>query len=119
MPYSFYKVLHLTGLFMVFMSLGGITLHMVSGGTKEFAGRKLAGITHGVGLLISLVAGFGLVARIGTGFQPWVIAKLVIWFLFGGLSAAIYRHGEKSGFFWALIMILGGTAAYLAQYKPF
>ena len=105
---------------MVLMSLAGATMHMIGGGSKaDFKGKKLAGIFHGIGLLISLVAGFGLVARIGTGFAPWVITKLCIWFIFGGMTAVIYRKPQLAKTIWIVILLLAGVAAFLAQYKPF
>ena len=119
MSYSVYKVVHLIGIFMVLISLGGITLHVLNGGTKDFVGRKLAGATHGIGLLISLVGGFGLLARIGTGMQPWVFAKLGIWLIFGGMTALIYRKPALAKPIWGGIILLGGLAVFLVQYKPF
>ena len=121
MPYEFYKVLHLVGVFTVIMSLGGMCLHVASGGTREFSGRKLAAITHGIGLLITLVAGFGLLAKLGlmAALPGWAIAKLVIWLILGGLPALIYRQAKLAKLFWILILAFGAINAYLAIYKPF
>lgn len=121
MPYEFYKVLHLTGLFFLFTSLGGMLVHVLNGGTREFPSRKMVGLIHGIGMLLLLVAGFGLAARLGlvSGLPGWVWAKLVIWFILGGLPALIYRGRDKSKPLWAITIILGICAAYLAIYKPF
>ena len=84
--YSIYKIVHLLGVMMVFLSLGGVIMHAINGGEKEHSWRKPVAITHGIGLLLALVGGFGLLARLGVmhGTLPgWVLAKLGIWFVFG------------------------------------
>ena len=63
MSYAFYKWLHLTGIFLTLMPLGGMLLHMMNGGTRDFARRKVLGALHGLGTLLALVGGFGLLAR--------------------------------------------------------
>ncbi len=68
MSYEFYQTLHVLGLFLLFSSLGAAALHAMNGGTKESnPSRKWVAITHGVGLLFVLVAGFGLLAKSGRG----------------------------------------------------
>ena len=120
--YGVYKVMHLVGVLMVFMALGGLATNAINGGGKKHRWRKPIAITHGVGLLISLVGGFGLLARLGIvhGTLPgWVIAKLVIWILFGALIAVIPRKPALAKPLWLIIIILGATAAYIAGSKPF
>lgn len=119
MPYPFYKVLHLFGVFMVLLPLGAVVLHAMNAGTKEFSGRRLIGITHGIGLFVSLVGGFGLLARLGTGMAPWVYVKLAIWLVFGALLGVLYRKPQIASKLWFVILVLAGFAAFVAQYKPF
>ncbi len=121
MPYEFYKVLHLVGVFTVILSLGGMCLHVASGGTREYTGRKLAAATHGIGLLITLVAGFGLLAKLGIlhSLPGWAITKGLVWLILGGLPAFIYRKPSLAKVFWILILVFGALNAYLAIYKPF
>jgi hypothetical protein len=121
MPYEFYKVLHLIGVFTVILSLGGMCLHVASGGTREYAGRKMAAATHGIGLLITLVAGFGLLAKLGlmASLPGWAITKLIVWLILGGLPALIYKKRAMAKLFWVLILVFGALNAYLAIYKPF
>lgn len=121
MSIEFYKVLHLVGIFTVILSLGGMCLHVISGGTRDYAGRKWSAIFHGIGLLISLVAGFGLLAKEGfmQALPGWAIAKLIIWLILGGLPALIYRKPQLARAFWILILAFGGTAVWLVIYKPF
>ncbi|NJM09741.1 MAG: hypothetical protein HC883_02255 [Bdellovibrionaceae bacterium] len=120
--YQVYKVLHLMGVFTVILSLGAVCMHVINGGTKQHPFRKGVGITHGVGLLISLVGGFGLLARLGVahgGLPGWVWAKLVIWLIFGGVTAILVRKPQTAKPMWLGILVLAVTGAYLAQYKPF
>jgi hypothetical protein len=122
LSYQFYKTLHLIGVFMVLCSLGGIGLYVVNGGTKNaFAQRKWLAATHGIGLLISFVAGFGLLAKLGlmSGLPVWVILKMVIWLILGALPAIFYRKEKVGKGFWFSIVILAAFAAYLAINKPF
>jgi uncharacterized membrane protein SirB2 len=121
MSYEFYKVLHLIGVFITIASLAGMSLHMASGGTREYSNRKFAGMFHGIGLTITLIAGFGLLARLGmhNGIPGWAIAKLVVWVILGGMPALIYRKPNLAKQFWAFILLFASLNAYLAIYKPF
>ena len=77
---------------------------------------------HGVGLLVALVGGFGLVARLQLEqgmMAPWVIAKLFIWLALGGVIALVNRKQDKAKLWSIVIIILGATAAYIARTKPF
>lgn len=118
---TIYKVLHITGALLVIFSLGGLVLHVINGGTRDFAFRRTLAITHGIGMIILLVAGFGMLARLGimSDMPGWVIAKLVLWLLFGGLLAVIYRFPAQARWLWWAIPLLGGLAAYLALVRPF
>ena len=53
MSYEFYKVLHITGIFMVISAVGAHLLNGMLGGSKQFAGKKFVSILHGIGLLIA------------------------------------------------------------------
>ncbi|ETX02677.1 MAG: membrane protein [Candidatus Entotheonella factor] len=122
MPYEFYKVIHLLGIFMIMISLGGVTTYALNGGNKaNNVFRKGLGITHGIGLVLVLVAGFGLLARIGVSWPwpGWVLVKLIIWLIFGAFTAVAYRMGSKGQGLWYVMIVLGGLAAYLAVLKPF
>ena len=120
--YAVYKVVHLVGVLMVFLALGGVTTNAINGGAKNHSWRKPIAITHGIGLLLSLVGGFGLLARLGIihgGLPGWALAKLGIWILFAVLIAVVSRKQAWAKTIWPLIIVLGGTAAYLAGSKPF
>ena len=119
MSYTFYKLVHFTGIFMVFSALGAQCMHALNGGSKNHAGRKWLGIMHGVGLLAVLVAGFGLIARLGLhSFPAWIYGKLIIWVALGGVGAIAARKNNVAGMIWVLIILLGYSAAYLGLAKP-
>lgn len=121
MSYGFYKVLHLVSILSIFLALGAVCLHAAQGGEKKYPFRKWVLATHGIGTTVALVAGFGLLARIGLigGFPGWVWAKLTIWVILGFIVAIIPRVPNLAVFWWVLVLVLGGTAGYLANYKPF
>lgn len=121
MSYGFYKIMHLIGIFGIFLSLGGLTLHIMCGGERKFPKRKWVLITHGIGMLLTLVAGFGLLARLGiiTAWPGWIWGKLIIWLIFGIIVSIVPRWPRWSAALWLFFLFLGGYAAYLANYKPF
>lgn len=106
-----YKVLHLAGLIGLFLSLGALAASKGS--------VKPAAIGMGVSLLVLLVAGFGMIARLGYGFPGWILAKLVIWVLLG-LSLSVFKRSllpRPAAV--ALVLVLGIAAAYLGVMKSF
>ncbi len=119
--YSIYKIVHLLGVMMVFLSLGGVIMHAINGGGREHSWRKPVSITHGIGLFLALLGGFGLLARLGVvhGALPgWVIAKLAIWLVFAILIGVVIRKNSWAKPIWIISLLLGGVAAYLAGSKP-
>jgi len=120
--YQVYKTVHLVGILMLFLSLGGVITHVINGGSRDHSWRKPLAITHGLGLLLALVGGFGLLARLGImhGMLPgWVLAKLAIWLVFAILIGVMIRKNSWAESLWFIVLILGGVAAYLAGTKPF
>ena len=120
-PYEFYKIMHLTGLIMIFSGLVGLLTLKMAGAAVEGKVKSLVFISHGVGLALALVGGFGLMARLGLvrEMPNWIYVKIAIWLILGGAIAAVKRKGELgSKLFLALIAIFV-IAAYLAVYKPF
>lgn len=121
MSYQFYKVLHIVGILMVFSGLVGVmALRMVS---AELAARprRLFFLVHGIGMLVALVAGFGLAARLGymSGLPTWVWVKLFVWLLLGVGIAIAKRRGHLGVPVLTLFIGLGWFAAWLAITKPF
>ena len=118
MSYEFYRVLHVFSIILLFTSLG--TLAAVSGAESGRL-RRLAAVAHGVAVTLILVAGFGLLARLGMfGALPhWVWLKLGIWLLLAMLVLPLRRRPEWAVWLWLVAPIAGGTAAWLAITKPF
>ncbi|MDP2471797.1 MAG: hypothetical protein Q8W45_06895 [Candidatus Palauibacterales bacterium] len=118
-----YKLVHVAGLLMVFMSLGGLALHGINGGTKDSNGaRRLTTLTYGIGLLLILLGGFGWLGATGMlsqGVPGWTWAKLAIWLTIGALLAVPAVKPELSRLVWFVAPALGVLAAWLARTKPF
>jgi hypothetical protein len=121
MSYEFYKIVHLTGVFMVLTAVGAHLLNGFNGGTKEFTGRKFVGMMHGLGLLVSLVGGFGLIARLGLndGWPGWIFLKLGIWLFFGVVIILPRKTPQWTNALWVVVIGVSVLAVYLVQYKPF
>ena len=110
-----YKILHLIGAFCLFLGFGGL----LGIGENRTNINRIVFALHGAGLLILLVAGFGLVAKMGIGFPNWVIVKLAIWVAMVVLFVLIKRNilSAKAGVF--ISLILGAVIAWLCLAKPF
>lgn len=119
--YSVYKLIHLAGIFLLFLSLGGLALHTMNGGSKATNSfRKTVAITHGIALVLILVAGFGLLARLGiphASWPLWVYLKVGVWLIFGG-SIALVSKTNLAKVLWFALPTLGLVSAYLAIFKP-
>ena len=116
-----YKVIHITGLILVFMSLGAVALLATSGGSrKDNPWRVRIGMCHGIGLFLLLLSGFGMLAKLGLfhALPIWVMTKLAIWLLIGAALTLTYRCQRKASAVWWMVIVLGIAAAYLGIYKP-
>jgi uncharacterized membrane protein SirB2 len=87
----FYKILHLTGVILLFIGLASALM------PKDTPHRRIGVIFHGIGLVILLVAGFGLIAKLQIGFPWWIIAKLVLWLAFGAMPLIGKRELPQCG----------------------
>ncbi|MDR3608046.1 MAG: hypothetical protein P4M08_11780 [Oligoflexia bacterium] len=121
LSFEAYKVLHIVGALMAVSGLIAVSMFswVNSGANAAHPARKLAAATHGFGLLIILIAGFGMLARlqIPTN-QPWIAGKLGIWLVLGGMVALARRMPKRAPLIWLATFILAGLAAALAIYKP-
>jgi len=123
MPPTVYKLIHVAGILMVFMSLGGLALHAMNGGTKATnRARRLTTSTYAIGLLLILLGGFGFLGAsgmLGAGVPGWAWAKLGIWLVIGALLALPSVRPQMSRLVWIAAPILGVIGAWLARTKPF
>lgn len=123
LPHQFYNVVHIVGIVLLVMAVGGAALRTADGGGFASRGlRRLVGVFHGLGAVLILVGGFGMLARLdimhGGGFPGWVWVKLVVW---GALVAALvvaYRLPSLARPLLVMLPVLAGLAAYMAIYKP-
>jgi hypothetical protein len=119
---EFYRILHLGAIFFVFAALGGMVLAHRDGNVSP-AARKLASMTHGIALLVVLVAGFGLFKYVGVAHNPatwplWVWGKFATWLLLGAALVLIRKRPQMSTLWWVGLPLLGMVNAYLAFFKP-
>ncbi len=117
MPVYLYKIIHLVGVMLTFLSFGGLLIRSILESDDKKL-KRFATISNGIGLLLVLLGGFGLLARLDYGWEPWVMGKLIIWVIFGGMIAVINRKPELGKAIWWLLILLGATATYLAGVKP-
>ncbi len=116
MPVYFYQILHVVGIIMIFMGYGALLARsLVKSDSKSV--RKLGSITSGIGLLLVLVAGFGMMAKLGYSITtPWLIVKIIIWLALGGVITLINRKPELAKTLWWSILGLGALAAFMVYY---
>ena len=120
--YEIYKIIHLFGLFGMFLSLGGLILYVMGGGTKaDFKFRKWVAISHGVFLFLVLLGGFGMAARLQwhNAWPAIFYVKVAMWLVFGGILAIPYRFPSLAKPLWFALPILGAFVAYVVILKPF
>ena len=110
MSYQFYQILHMVGLIVFLLGLGG-AIAAAKDAFKPYA------ILHGTGLFVMVVAGFGMQAKGDLGFPWWLIAKLVIWMILGGMLVLAKRDALPRAAIWATVIVLGGVAALLGVTK--
>jgi len=114
-----YPFIHLFCIFLVFGSLGGLMLHVMNGGDKESnSNRKLLMITHGIAMVLILIAGVGMIHRNpGWNFsQGWVHAKLGIWLILGIAPMLISRMPNLAKVLYFVLPLLGALAYYVVNH---
>lgn len=108
-----YRLLHVVGVLMLFVGLGGMFA------CEPGKGPKLFPALHGIGLLVMLVAGIGFAHKSGLGWPNWLLAKIACWVLVGALPVLVKRGVVPRLAGVLLVLAVGATAAWLAQAKPF
>ncbi len=112
MSYETYKLIHFFSIISLFLSLGAL---LVCSGNK----KKIMTL-HGLALLVLLVSGFGLMARLKMFTFPfWVILKLCIWFILGVLIPVMISRKVNKKWSWLIVFVGGFGAVWLAVLKPF
>lgn len=105
MSLAFYHLAHLVGLMAVFIGFG-----CLMGDVRSRSAMKW----HGIGLIISLISGFGMLAKlhIFSTMPTWVWVKIALWLVLGYLPV-LARRGKLSPSRTALLaaligLVLGG-----------
>jgi hypothetical protein len=111
-----YRLLHVVGVLLVFLGLGGVLATSAGDGGKS---PKLFLVSHGIGLLVMLVAGIGFVHKSKLEWQNWLFAKIACWVLIGAVPFLVRRGVLPRLLALVVVLGLGATAAWLARAKPF
>lgn len=106
---AIYKIIHFLGLIILFTGLGSL----ITADLKKPSALRGPAMIHGVGLLLMLVSGFGMSAKLEIGFPVWMIIKLVILLALGAMIAVIKRRALPNSVIYLIVIVLGGFAAYL------
>lgn len=114
MPFTVYSLMHVVGALLVFAAIGSA---IATRGTEST--RKHQGIAHGVGMLLLVVAGFGMLAKLEYGFPLWVIVKMVLWVVMAIMPTLVRKSGASAGLLWSVLAALALVISGLALYKPF
>lgn len=127
MSYAVYKVLHLLGILAVFTSLGAAAMLALRSGThadEDRPVRKVVMMMHGLGLVVVIIAGFGLAAKrgmmtSGLGAWPtWIYGKIALWLVLGAAVGWIRRSGGRALWWVVGLPLIGALAAWLAVMQP-
>ena len=116
LSYEFYKTLHLISLIFFFGTLGASFYHDKT--------PKHLKIILGVSTFFILVAGMGLLAKLGIGhgglWPGWAYGKLVLWLLLAILGPVLVKRVKnKKILAFNLLMLLGCLGIIIAVWKPF
>lgn len=117
MRVQLYQILHLTGIFMIFIAYGGLIVRSALGSDSKGI-RRLGAMTSGIGLFLSLLGGFGLLARLNYGWPLWVLVKVAIWLALGFLIVLINRQPKMAQSLWWVTILLGVVALLMVVLKP-
>lgn len=116
MEAHYYRLIHVVGVLLVFVGLGGVLANAAKDGPKP---SPIYYALHGIGLLALLVAGIGFVHKAGLPWANWMSVKVACWVVLG-VAPILVRKGYLTRFL-ALLLVLavGAGAVYLVQWRPF
>ena len=115
--YQFYNFLHLVGMAGLLAGYGALLARAVLAPENKPI-RVWGAVLSGLGLVLLLVAGFGMQAKGGWGWPLWLLLKIVIWIVLGFLLSVINKRPEYNKGLWALVLALVVVVLWLGQYKP-
>jgi len=115
MSAQFYLFFHLLGGFLLVLGYGALLARAVLAADNKPM-RVWGSVISGIGLILLLVAGFGMQAKLGVGWPTWLILKIVIWILLGGVLALINRRADWNRMLWIAVILLAGLSAWLGVF---
>lgn len=122
MSHPFYRWLHVVFALSLLFSLGGYVMLAKLDALERKSLRARVTIIHGVSLLLLLVSGFGLIARLqirlSEGVPLWIVLKLVLWLFFGASISILKKKPQHAGPMAGVLLGLGAAITYLCIYKP-
>lgn len=115
MPLPYYHIIHLLAVMALFAGTGAALA-----GAENVSIRKFGAILRGVALLLLLVTGFGMLAKLGImkSMPLWVWLKLGIWVIAAILPVFVKRRLLPATTAVFLALALGGLATWLGYLKP-
>ncbi|CAN5533942.1 hypothetical protein BH24GEM3_BH24GEM3_09170 [soil metagenome] len=123
LSYQFYNLVHIVGIILIMMALGGIAL-TASGAVDRNPTwtRRSVAVLQGMGIFLILLGGFGMLARLGimhgSGWPGWLWVKVGVWATLAAVAFLPYRFPATARPLLLVVPALGGLAAYMAIYKP-
>jgi hypothetical protein len=111
MSIAFYHIAHIIGLVFVFIGFGALLSSESSRSAMKW---------HGIGLLISLISGFGMLAKLGIfkSMPTWVWIKIGLWLVLGFLPVLARRRVVAAPVVVILAAVIAGVMGYLGYLKP-
>lgn len=119
MSLEFYKLLHIIGIVLLTTGLVGVLTLRWSGQTLFGKVKTFSFVTHGLGLVLILVSGFGLLARLGlfSAIPVWAYIKILVWGLMALAISLLKRKGHLGWPLYLAILFLFIVAAYNGIFK--
>ena len=130
MSYETYKWLHIFSALCLFLAIGFLLARANNKDDKAGSSKKIM-ILHGLSVLVLLVSGFGLIARLQLhSFPPWVNIKIMMWVVLALLVPLALRLSRKKYFtkfcistkydkmgIWFIVLVSGLLAVYMGVLK--
>ena len=113
MSIQLYQIIHVFSAVM----LAGVAFAALAAPRPE--NRRFSLMWSGIFAILSLVGGFGLLARLGYGFPGWVIVKLACWVALAALVGLAYRRPEQTRSLTVITALAVLIAVGMVVLKPF
>jgi uncharacterized membrane protein SirB2 len=109
---TFYYVVHVLAAF----ALIGWTFSACAAPEPARRGKTL--MLTGIASLAMVVAGFGLMAKLGYSFHGWLIAKILCWIVLAALAGIAFRRPGSARVLSLVALAVTGVALYCVYAKP-